>query len=633
MNDKLRYSVGGFFRGDNGIRNPEYRANQGGQIRASATYLFDEGQIHGYVKYLDDSNVFYLPIPVRDPRDPTQSLSGLLNPNTGTLASSDLRRVRLRTLDGTPSGGIVDADLAEGMHPQVLTTGLSLEAELGAGWLLSNHARYIQGNVTFNGLFSLTDPRIATDFLAAQLTRAQAGFGDDVTSVAFRTTNDGQSFDPATTAGLVMTNGWWAQEMGIRNFVDDLRVTKQIEIPGLGTNDITAGVYISDYQLTTSWMFNTVLTELRNNPRRLDVVALNAVNEVVGTVTENGFLSYGDFVVNSAVDAFSIAGYLADTWRPTSSLTIDVGFRYQSTNFNGTTANVTTQDLGDPTTLADDAVGGPDGTTTVTDQTFSGWALSVGADYGIIKPVHVFGRFTRAYRIPDLENIYQPAQQDTERVLQGEIGLKLSFPRVSAFLVGFVSDFDSLAFSNAIVTETGDIVNVTFDGQTRTIGGELEVVVKPFKGLNLAGAATLQNPKLRDITRVDTEMSFPEFDGNRVPRLPNLLLAFRPSYGVSVLPGAHVQVYGNLKWSGNRFVDFANNTELPDFGTIDAGLILTLQGRYSFQVHGSNLTNSAGLTEGNPRSGALMGQGSSEAIFGRPILGRAFQFAATYRYF
>jgi iron complex outermembrane recepter protein len=45
---------------------------------------------------------------------------------------------------------------------------------------------------------------------------------------------------------------------------------------------------------------------------------------------------------------------------------------------------------------------------------------------------------------------------------------------------------------------------------------------------------------------------------------------------------------------------------------------------------GSNLTNEIGLTEGNPRTDLLIGQGTSNAIYGRPIFGRAFRMSLSY---
>jgi hypothetical protein len=50
------------------------------------------------------------------------------------------------------------------------------------------------------------------------------------------------------------------------------------------------------------------------------------------------------------------------------------------------------------------------------------------------------------------------------------------------------------------------------------------------------------------------------------------------------------------------------------------------RGTWQFQVVGDNVTNAHGLTEGNTRTDALSGQGSADAIYGRPIFGRSFRF-------
>ena len=40
------------------------------------------------------------------------------------------------------------------------------------------------------------------------------------------------------------------------------------------------------------------------------------------------------------------------------------------------------------------------------------------------------------------------------------------------------------------------------------------------------------------------------------------------------------------------------------------------------QVVGDNIFNAKGLTEGNTRTDQLSGQGTADAIYGRPIFGR-----------
>jgi hypothetical protein len=98
----------------------------------------------------------------------------------------------------------------------------------------------------------------------------------------------------------------------------------------------------------------------------------------------------------------------------------------------------------------------------------------------------------------------------------------------------------------------------------------------------------------------------------------------RPSYGFNVGDN-QVDVYGSYAYTGKRYVDFFMATELPAYHSIGAGITLT-RGTWQFQITGDNLTNAKGLTEGNTRTDTLAGQGSSTAIYGRPVFGRSARF-------
>ncbi|MRU29802.1 TonB-dependent receptor, partial [Xylella fastidiosa subsp. multiplex] len=73
-----------------------------------------------------------------------------------------------------------------------------------------------------------------------------------------------------------------------------------------------------------------------------------------------------------------------------------------------------------------------------------------------------------------------------------------------------------------------------------------------------------------------------------------------------------VSVYGRYTYMGKRYVDLYNNTALPAYGTIGAG-ITARHGSWQAQIVGDNLFNAHGLTEGNTRTDSLSGQGSAEA--------------------
>nr|QQZ51630.1 hypothetical protein JKL49_12015 [Phenylobacterium glaciei] len=59
----FRLGLGGFYRQDNGVRDPGYTADQGGQIRFSIGKDFENGSIDFNVKHIDDNIIFFLGIP------------------------------------------------------------------------------------------------------------------------------------------------------------------------------------------------------------------------------------------------------------------------------------------------------------------------------------------------------------------------------------------------------------------------------------------------------------------------------------------------------------------------------------------------------------------------------------------
>ena len=89
--------------------------------------------------------------------------------------------------------------------------------------------------------------------------------------------------------------------------------------------------------------------------------------------------------------------------------------------------------------------------------------------------------------------------------------------------------------------------------------------------------------------------------------------------------GSEVEIAGRYEWVGRRYVDLFNLTALPAYQTVSASASVSY-GNWRFQVAGDNLTNAKGLTEGNPRTDQLAGQGASDAIYGRPVFGRNFRF-------
>ena len=634
-------SVGGYYRIDDGLRAPGFRADRGGQLRINLTRTLRDGELTVYAHRLDDRTIFYLPIPLADPRNPARSLSHLLDPLEGTLTSNDFRHVRIRTHQGTASGINVDEDLAEGIHPRVTVIGASLERRLAGGWTLQNKTRYTDGSVKFNALFSLTPPQDEAAFRSAQLGRAQAGFGPAVTRLQYVLANARGAngarvpFDPASTDGLVVQGGWWSVNSDFSNFINDLRLTKAFSGMGAGSHALTGGLYVSSYKFEQRRLFNTMLLEMRNRPRALDLLALDNAGNTLGSVTDHGFISY----VNNADLGGQVNGrlwalYMADEWTLNERLRLDIGARRQHTRHSGFAIGRNNQNLGDPSTLADDVVGGASGSLLQRRERFSATAWTVGANYDVTPAFGSFVRYTASFRTPALANIYVGATQPPviiSRVKQAEIGTKHRFARGAAYATLFWNRFNPLQDSALTAQASGQVVSTRFISTTQNYGLELEGHWRLFARLELAGNLTLQNPRYKNLSDLNTGQAIPGVEGNQIRRFPKMLASFSPTYDVALL-GRRGKAYATLFYQSMKFVDSNNSTRLPSYMSLDAGLLLDVNRHLRLQVTGSNLTNEIGLTEGNPRTDPLAGQGTTDAIYARPNFGRTLRLSLTYHW-
>jgi outer membrane receptor protein involved in Fe transport len=639
VSDDLLLSLGGFYRIDDGLRPTGFNADQGGQFRINATKLISGGEVTLYASRLDDKTAFYLPIPLADPRNPSVSLANLIDPHGGTLASSDFQHARLRTLNGTAGGTTVDEDLSEGIHSKITMVGGGIDRKFGDGWTLSDKARYTTGSVKFNALFSLTPPEDAAAFLSGQLSRAQAGFGPGVDHLAYVLANargPGGAripFDPASTQGLVTRGGWWSVDSHISNFMNDFRLTKSLSGIGPGSHEVTGGIYFSDYTFRQSRLFNTILLETRSRPRALDVLAQDSAGNTLGSVTENGFLDYGDNTdLGGRVEGRQWAIYAGDEWKLTDRTRLDAGLRHQHTRQRGYALGRTTQNLGNPATLADDNIGGPSGTIDNRSEQFRATAWTVGVNHDFSDRFGTFARFTSSFRTPTLEDIYTGDTQTPaviSRVKEIEIGTKHRYGNFSAYATAFWNRFNPLVASTLTTDASGNQVSTRFSSETENYGIELEGNWRPNARFEVFGNMTLQNPRYKNLSVLGTGQPIPGVEGNQVRRIPKIIASVTPTMNFMAY-GYRAKAYATVAHQGKKFVDSNNSTKLPGYTTLDAGVIVDLNPNLRFQLMGSNLTNKVGLTEGNPRTDAIAGQGTNTAIYARPIFGRAIRMSLTY---
>jgi len=182
-----------------------------------------------------------------------------------------------------------------------------------------------------------------------------------------------------------------------------------------------------------------------------------------------------------------------------------------------------------------------------------------------------------------------------------------------------------VSFDDEVLDAGGNLVPRNGEANTETPGAEVEVVFRPTPLWLLEGILTLQRAKYLEFYQQTGGGTPLDFSGNRVRRIPDVLLTLRPTFQFggfkSFLSWTHV---------GERYSDDANTTTLPAYDTFALGVIYG-QRRTSYALHVTNLFNEVGLTEGNPRSGQVVGN-LSDVYLARPILGRAIRLSVGYRF-
>src|SRR5690606_25257820 len=99
----------------------------------------------------------------------------------------------------------------------------------------------------------------------------------------------------------------------------------------------------------------------------------------------------------------------------------------------------------------------------------------------------------------------------------------------------------------------------------------------------------------------------------------------RPTAAYTYLgSGFDVTVYGAVQLVGERFGDNANTITLDSYEKLDLGVQIDTDAGLFFQVHGDNVTDEEGLTEGDPRD--------PTAANGRAIFGRSVRVSVGYNF-
>jgi outer membrane receptor protein involved in Fe transport len=620
VGDNGYFAIGGFLRQHDG-----FPSDKGGQIRANYKRDLANGSVKISAMYVNDHNLFYLPIPVADPRNPAVSLDRYIDYHTGTLNSPSLRNVNIKYRDGAGVMQGLSRDLADGRHMRFFNAAVAWDGDFN-DWLIAAKLGYTQGKSSFDAFYSTTNPVDANSFAASNLAAARTAFGADVTRLGYAIagTNGATVYDPSAASGLVMSGQYRAIDAKFYSGQADLSVTRKFET-GLGTHDVRVGLYGSAYGLSSRQIYQDMLIEVESRPRTIDLVAYSASGAVLGSVTQNGVLRYTTTLNEGEGDAKMVALYANDTWEIIPGLRLDAGIRQEWYDYEGYALLSTAADLGDPTTLADNTTRAFTGQIVSRDLKPSATNWTVGLNYDFTENLGAYGRVSNLEVPPQLGVVTSTAPTIIKtKARQFELGVKASFGPAYLYVTGFYTKFDPFNASFVAfnpVTGRND-QPVPFIGEAVAKGVEIDGRIAPVRWFDLTGSVTWADPEYRNLEN-DSGADPSAVNGNQIIREPKFFGNLRPAVHFPVGDG-EFELAGRFEWVGRRYVDLFNLTALPAYQTFGASASLT-QGKWRVQVVADNLTNAKGLTEGNPRTDQLAGQGASDAIYGRPLFGRSFR--------
>lgn len=614
VKDKLFFNIGGFYRTDDGIRKTGFKANNGGQIRMNLKYVFDKGYAKVYYKKLDDRNAFYLPIPLTND---LKEFPGF-NANYGTYAYNTIGQLNIPQA----GGGFFKRDLTNGIHPKMDVLGAEFKYDLGNNFSVINKTRYTKINLDYTAIFPSGGPTLANDFAG--------GYGINNGNAQYSLVSNGQLVNPQYVQKL----GFWAIDKQMDNFVNDLQFNYKFD-----KGNVTAGFYKSNWKSNQYWNWSNILTTATDKPQLLNLVDTSlSANGVGYSKTYNGVTEMSFLLRESQTQGSLNDLYLNLDYSLTDQLSFNGGIRYSHDIYRGYKVNTTTSNLNNSGLTVDGTHGF--GTTTSDDNMsilgnqYTYWRYDVdkvsyttSLNYKINSQNAFYGRFSHGFRSPNEEayynNIDDLSALKPALTNQIELGYKYYSRTFDIGVIPFYSTLKNLSFTDVFSDGTSE--NKFAD--TRNLGIELEGYARLFSNvLELTFNGTIQSPKYKNFSGTNADGTTFDYDGKFVRRIPKLYFNISPAVNIT----KEWRTYVSYNYYGKRFQNEANDESysLPAFSEFGAGTSYQL-GKIRFAIDATNIFNTIGITEGDPRSTVSAG---TNVRMARPIMGAAARASITLEF-
>lgn len=655
ISDKLAFNVGGYVQSSPGVRDNPFDY-PGWRIKGTLEYRFDGG---GYMslsaKGGEVKNAYYADQPYRFTNGDPRGIPSL-DTQFGNVGGDAFTNIAVPVSTNAHASGFRPFRYDQGIVAKTAQVRFDIEKPASDTINLFLHTRYLKYSYDFNGLFpgsgtgnaGLTaagnyldptrtlnaggTPGNCGDYsyvspIGSVLCAGQAAF-PTATRFGIKNLRTGVLIGSDQTATLAALNGnGFLQRTTLNHdYVDGrdfgLNVGGRWDVEtGRIKNSLTVGVmYYNVKRAQDQSATASVVNDVKTNSDIYDIVALNQNNAVVGTLSDNGLVSYGDWGAGIRERKDSTVSLYANDELVFGDLHIDGGIRWESddaTYLEGNAAAVN-QAVQPGVVGVVRTVGSTfDGTYTTTQRTQSKAAYTVGANYLITPRFAVYARYANGFQTNNTDPI--------TTIELYEAGVRYNYGRLfSGSATIFRTNFNNQNYNFADPNNPAVQSNINADLTTKGI--ELDASIRPVAWFSLDLQGVLQEPKLVNLQINGAAQA--GFTGNRPERTPAKLFTITPSFK---LPNGLGEVYGRYKYIGRIFADAGNGVALPSYGVTSAGITFNLTERLQASFNADNIFNVIGLTEGNPR------QGQTQAItdgyfYARGIVGTTYGGTITMKF-
>jgi iron complex outermembrane receptor protein len=651
----VAFSVGGYADSTKGFRSSPF-TYQTYHFKGAIEKKFDnDGFIKVSYKRWDEHDPYYADMPYSYAGGKISGIPGL-STQLGNVLGSGFANIGVP--DSCATGTCVrNFSSSDGIHGTGNQYRIDFEMPINDAFKVFARTRYLQSNWDFNGIFpgsgtgngGLTSalnyltPGAASP-INALLTQGLAAF-PGASQFGIRNLTTGQTIAASNVAALNALNGNGLlqqtvlnhQYLSTRDLGTDLGVTYNLSGDGW-SNSLTVGaMYYRVRQYNDQSAVATLVNGVSNNSSIYDIEALNPAGAVVGTLTNNGLLSYGNWgagiwsnTLNSTSEYFNDEFTVLD-----NKLHIDFGARREDVSnvlYTGNTAAVSAPVPPGTGGLAQTVGSTFDGTFTRTQATTIPTSYTFGATYLITSNLSVYARYANGNETNGGNNLSPPT-----RLSLSEAGVRFGGYGVTAVLTGFHTVFNN---QNYAYIQPDDLaVQGSLTANLKINGVDVDATYRPtipmFDAFSINVKATYQQSKLHDVFlgqlvngQTINSAAASQYDGNTVQRTPQVMYAVQPTYD---FPNRWGAVYLRYEYTGKIYQDVGNGLALPGYGVLSVGTNVNFTDKLNLNLNVYNVTDKLGLTEGNPNAGVTQNVVNGY-FYGRGIPGTNALVSLTYKF-